>query len=159
MKKLLIMIIMISNSALAITAEEILSNEANSSISINPITKEQGEVRKGTIAATIANSLLLDELIAKPSLTDQQQQQLVKAIIDLDDLIISGNYVGIYDFFTVEEWLNNTQRHGRVMAALLFLAKYPSRLNKNIIDHLNALKLTSPKLISNQIEQVLAKRQ
>ena len=107
------------------TPTSILADGKDSNISINPYTGLKGDVRKGTIAATINNAQLLNKLIDQ----NAKQQELEPIIVEVKKLIPSLHIVGLFNFFSPEEWLSTNEQMGRVLIAILYLQQYPDQLN------------------------------
>lgn len=139
----------------AFTPERILPAGVDSSISTNPYTGESGPARKGIIAATLNNVALLNILLTeKLSLSDSTKvQEIVGAITSL---IPSLRVVGVFDLFTPEEWLSSETQPGRVLAAVLYLQKYPQVITPAIKKHLLEIQnQTNIKVLSESIAKVL----
>jgi hypothetical protein len=139
----------------AFTPERILPAGVDSNISTNPYTGESGPARKGIIAATLNNVALLNTLLSeKLSLNDSTKvQEIIGAITSL---IPSLRVVGVFDLFTPEEWLSSETQPGRVLAAVLYLQKYPQvitpTIKKRLLEIQNQTKI---KVLSESIAKAL----
>lgn len=111
----------------AFTPEKILADGADISVSVNPYTGESGEVRKGTIAATLNNVAFLNNLI----ITKKSDQEIQSILHEIAKLVPSLRVVGMFDLFSVEEWL--ADQPGRQLAAILYLQAYPDKLNSKLV--------------------------
>lgn len=139
----------------AFTPESILPTGVDNTISTNPYTGESGSARKGTVAATLNNIALLNTLLSeKISSNDPTKiQEIIEAITSL---IPSLRVVGVFDLFTPEEWLSSDTQPGRVLAAVLYLQKYPqditSKIKKRLLQIQNQTKI---KILSESIVKTL----
>ncbi|AZL15800.1 hypothetical protein [Rickettsiales endosymbiont of Stachyamoeba lipophora] len=121
---------MLVNAALAVTNDQVLANEVDSSISVNPITGEKGEVRNGTLAATMVNAVEIGKLLSKVQLTQEEFKQFEELENQQKELIPYAKLTGIYDFFTVDEWMSDKSNLGRLYTGLLALERFPELLTK-----------------------------
>lgn len=114
------------------TPEGILPAGVDDSIVVNPYTGDSGKARKGTVAATINNIALLNKLLLKPQ--SEVDNKAIKEIIqEIDMLIPSLNVLGLFDFFTVNEWLSNYKiQPGRALTAVRYLKQYPNQIDPSI---------------------------
>lgn len=137
------------------TPESILPAGVDNNISTNPYTGESGPTRKGTVAATLNNIALLNTLLSeKVSSSDSSKIQGIIEAITL--LVPSLRVVGIFDLFTPEEWLSSETQPGRVLAAVLYLQKYPQdvtpKIKKRLLQIQNQTKI---KVLSESIAKTL----
>jgi hypothetical protein len=111
------------------TPESILPAGADSTISKNPYTGEEGPARKGTVAATLNNIAVLNELLKKND-ENPQINQLVEAV---NSLIPSLRVIGIFNLFNPDEWLrNDVDQPGRALVCVLYLQQYPKEITPYI---------------------------
>ncbi|MBY0501051.1 MAG: hypothetical protein K2P93_03505 [Alphaproteobacteria bacterium] len=139
----------------AFTPERILPAGVDSNISTNPYTGESGPARKGIIAATLNNVALLNTLLSeKSSISDSTKvQEISETIISL---IPSLRVVGVFDLFTPQEWLSSETQPGRVLAAVLYLQKYPQDITPTIKKRLLQIQnQTKIKVLSESIAKAL----
>jgi hypothetical protein len=86
-------------------------------------------IRKGTIKATIDNIEILNRIFQLP-FSSKRHAQIKEASKPIVELIPALHKVGIFDFFTIHEWLQNEKNLGRILVALLYLGKYDARLEE-----------------------------
>ena len=142
----------------AFTPEAILPKGVDTSNSINPYTGESGNVRKGTIAATIYNVALLNTALTAPS-TEKNQQQINQLIEEILRLIPSLKVVAMFDLFTPGEWMTDKTQPGRILTALLYLQKYPKKITSENKTQIQALhQSTHIKEIKDIIDQLRGKK-
>jgi len=149
MKKLLMAAICLApvfffNSAQskAFTPEGILPEGVDSTVSVNPFTGESGFARKGTVAATLNNVALLNSLLQKNS--DAADLEEIRKITEaIEQLLPSLKVIGVFDLFTIQEWIATDYQPGRIYAALLYLKKYPECLDEAIVERLKKIKQTT----------------
>ena len=136
----------------AFTPETMLADGVDSSISTNPYTNESGPARKGTIAATLNNIALLNKKLPKAS-----SKEDIKDITNvIDNLIPSLRVVGMFDLFTVEQWMETADQPGRVWVVLLYLKKYPQELTASRREKLEHIAQSTPvKILSDEIHAML----
>ena len=133
------------------TPEAILPDGQNTTISTNPYTGESRSVRKGVVAATLNNVAILNKMIA----SDASEKELQPIIIEITKLIPSLHYVGIFNMFTPEEWLNSETQPGRVLAGILFLELYPVKITDDIKGILKGIKAkTQYKILIKEIAKL-----
>jgi hypothetical protein len=138
------------------TPEKILPSGVDESISVNPYTGESGSARKGTVAATLNNVALLNKLLLQPASAqnDRNIKQIIQAI---ESLLPSLKVVGMFHFFSIEEWLSDDKRQpGRTLVGVLYLQKYPKELNADVKKTLARIhKESSIKVLNEHIEKLL----
>ncbi len=135
------------------TPEKILPSGDDFTLVTNPFTGHSEKARKGTVAATLNNLALLNQLLSAPNVDSCQVYQIKDSIIPL---LPSLKAIGIFDFFSLEEWINCPQNHGRIYISLLYLKQYPSELTKNISNQLTEIKqVTNSKFLRVEIEEYL----
>jgi hypothetical protein len=137
------------------TPERILPAGVDRILSTNPYTGESGLARKGTIAAMLNNIALLNTLLSeKISSNDLTKiQEIIKAITSL---VPPSRAIGVFDLFTPEEWLSSETQPGRVLAAVLYLQKYPQDITPKIKKRLLQIQSqTTIKVLSESIAKTL----
>lgn len=141
------------------TPEKILPVGADSTISINPYTLESGEVRKGTVAATLNNIALLNQKLSKKA--SKEEIEKIDDIIDaIKSLLPSLRVIGVFDLFTKEEWISSDNQPGRVMAGVLYLQRYPQEVTEHIKKTLiHQAKEYNLKLLSDEINKIVSSAQ
>ncbi len=135
------------------TPHKILPDGIDGAISINPYTGEQGPARKGTVAATINNVALLNKVL----MAETPDEKHIRALADaMKDLIPSLRYIGVFDFFSIEEWVARGDQPGRVFVAVLYLQRYPKELTPALREKLETLQdqTKSPYLV-REVETLL----
>ena len=120
------------------TPEDILPDGDDHTTSVNPFTGFRGRARKGTVAATLNNIALLDQLFSNNA-NQEQIADIKKAVIEL---MPSLKAIGVFDFFSPIEWFN-LEHLGRTYVALLYLKYYPDEINKEIADKLKKINQTT----------------
>lgn len=130
--------------------KDMLPAGVDSNVSVNPYTGESHEARKGTIAATIQNVVFLNQALS-------QNEKNVEAYIQaLRDLMPSLSAVGLFDFFTPQEWIDHNVQPGRTLCAVLYFQTYPERLTPEIKNQLKAVRQkTQSKVLASEIDKVL----
>lgn len=112
------------------TPESVLPDGIDTTIATNPYTGESGQVRNGTMAAIVNNIVLLNkELDKSPAELTQQGHELVKGI---DILMPSLRVVGVFDLFSIYEWIAVEKQWGRIYAAILYVRRYPEAMDQNV---------------------------
>lgn len=145
----------LGNKQSVFTPESVLPAGTDYTISVNPYTGEAGEARKGTVAATLNNVALLNKLLPS-SKTIEEKKQIEDLVAAIDSLISSLRVVGIFDMFTVNEWLSSPNQSGRTMAAVLYLKKYPKEITPEVKRTLVRIeKSTKIKLLKDNIQELL----
>jgi hypothetical protein len=121
------------------TLEKLLPIGVDSAIVTNPYTGERGDVRKGTIGASIQNIALLNKLFEQSNSSDQPIDEIVS---EIRKLIPSLKVLGMFDIFNHEEWLNISlsKQWGRVTCVLLYFEKYPAEIDSRIKSQILLLK-------------------
>lgn len=138
------------------TPDGILPEGVDVSISTNPYTGESGPARKGIIAATLNNVALLNSLLIEESSVNNRAK-LQKIIDAICPLIPSLRIVGVFDFFTVEEWLSTETQPGRIFVAVLYLQQHPQKITPEIRERLKEIQSQAKmSILSETIRQVLA---
>lgn len=112
------------------TPEKILPAGDDYAVVVNPFTGEAKKARKGIVAATLNNIALLNQLLRDGKEKERDQVNGIREAID--QLIPSLKAVGIFDLFSIEEWLNDKRQPGRIYAAILYLNHYPEEFTKPI---------------------------
>ena len=137
------------------TPESVLPTGVDSTFSTNPYTGESGPARKGTVAATLNNIALLNALLSEKISSNDQIK--AEAIIEaMTSLIPSLSFVGVFDLFTPEEWLSSKTQPGRVLAAVLYLQKYPQNITSEIKQRLLQIQAqTKIQILSAAIAKAL----
>lgn len=131
------------------TPEAILPAGVDETMVVNPYTGESGKARKGTVAATINNIALLNKLLLKPEPQSDADIKTVKAIIaEIDTLIPSLRALGLFDFFSVDEWISQYKTQpGRTLTAIRYLKQYSNEINPSIQKSLDDIYHTSPTIL------------
>lgn len=129
-----------TTSPFPFTPEAILPAGDDTTLAINPYTGESGTARKGIIAATLNNVVLLNNALTQEPLNRDYINALEQAV---RDLIVSLNNVGVFDLFTPYEWLASDDQPGRALVALLYLQHYPHKVNALITQKLHDIRDTT----------------
>lgn len=144
-----------SDSQNVFTPESVLPAGVDSSASVNPYTGESGEARKGTVAATLNNIALLNKLLPGAK-SEEEKKQISDLVAAVDSLMPSLRVVGMFDLFTANEWLSSPNQPGRVMAAVLYLKRYPQEISPEVRRTLvRTEKFTKIKLLKSNIKDLL----
>lgn len=125
-----------------VTPEHILPAGVDTTLSVNPYTGESGQVRKGTVAATINNIAILNRLLQEP-LTLQTRENIEKTVKEIQGLLSSLRMVGMFDIFSPLEWISASSQPGRVLAIVLYMEKFPEKLTPEIKEQLGKVNDTS----------------
>jgi hypothetical protein len=108
------------------TPQMILKDGVDETISVNPYTQESGEVRKGTVAATLNNIARLNQLFLQEN--SQECEEEIKAIVfAIDQLIPSLKVIGVFDLFEPIYWIGQGEQIGRIVALALYIKRYPEK--------------------------------
>ena len=144
----------------AFTPEAILPNGVDGSLLTNPYTHEQGQARKGTIAATIHNISALNKMMAAPDAnsgtSDRTETEIEQIIAALRSLLPSLKITAMFNLFTPEEWLSGTNQLGRLLVGVLFLQENPTEATPDVKRRL--LEIRSRNLntdLNNEIDALL----
>ncbi len=146
-----------ADPAKAFTPESVLPKGVDDTMSTNPYTGESGKVRKGTIAATLNNVALLNKLLMEePTL---ENEATIQNIIDTNNALIpSLKAVGMFNLFSVNEWLASNDQLGRALTAVLYLQKYPKEVTPAIKSRLvQILKDNKSQVLSSTIASLLTR--
>lgn len=123
------------------TPEKILAKGEDSTVSINPYTGESAKARKGTVAATLNNIVLLNDLLVQNT---KESKENIKLIADsLKELILSLSAVGMFDLFSPIEWAS-IEQPGRTYILALYLEKSPNKLSTDLSTKLQLIANTTP---------------
>lgn len=146
-----------SNDKLSVfSPESILPAGVDESISTNPYTGESGPARKGTVAATLNNVALLNAALLEKKEDPLRINALMEAV---STLLPSLRAIGVFDLFTPAEWLSDTTQPGRIMAALLYIERYPDKIALPLKHQLHALQQkTKIRLVAEKIRIILEHR-
>jgi hypothetical protein len=124
--------------ATVFTPENILPDGEDHTLAVNPFTGFQGTARKGTVAATLNNIALLNQLF----LENPEQDQIATIRKAVVNLMPSLKAIGVFDLFNPIEWLNNPKQLGRMYVAILYLKNYPDEISNEILSKLQEIKQT-----------------
>ncbi len=106
--------------------EAILPDGSDFTIAVNPYTQESGKARKGIIAATLNNVVILNQLLAQENSSAREED--IKAVVAaIDQLIPSLSYVGMFDFFEPVYWIGQGEQIGRIVTIALYFKHYPEK--------------------------------
>ncbi|MCE2991975.1 MAG: hypothetical protein LW825_03525 [Candidatus Jidaibacter sp.] len=137
------------------TPEGVLAEGVDSTASTNPYTGESGQARKGTVAATLNNVALLNNLLYEKA-SPENELKIQKIIDAITPLIPSLRVIGVFDLFTVDEWLSTDDQPGRILVATLYIQQYPQNITpKNKQRLLQIRNTTKIKILSNAITKAL----
>lgn len=137
----------------AFIPEHILPAGEDNAIVVNPFTGVSGRARKGTVAATLNNIALLNQLLLADN--DENREQVLSIKKSVEELINSLKYVGIFNLFSIEEWLNEEQQPGRIYVAILYLKHNPDELTDQIKSKLQEIaKAKLSPVISQEIKTI-----
>ena len=125
------------SSSKPFTPEGIFADGLDATTVENPYTGEKAFARKGTVAATLKNIALLNELLSK----SDHSKEVDKILQEVHKLIPSLIAIGVFDFFEPLEWIANNQQPGRQLVGLLFLETHLERLSDGLFQDLKAMDL------------------
>lgn len=136
-----------SAEAAPFTPESILPAGADSTISINPYTGESGNVRKGTVAATLNNVVRLNQLLSQEE-TPERKKEIMDISTAIAQLIPSLQIIGVFDLFEPTYWIGNGEQPGRILALSLYFKQYPEKCTPVLREQLFKVKenVSSPYL-------------
>ncbi len=136
------------------TPEGILPAGEDMTTSVNPFTGESGRARKGIVAATLNNVALLNKLLLTNDEADFDEiQKIREAVVQL---LPSLRVVGIFNLFTVEEWISTEEQAGRIFAGVLYLKMYPEERTEAITKKLLKIReTTSSSILREEINSIL----
>ena len=133
------------------TPEEILPIGDDYTMATNPFTGISGKARKGIIVATLNNIASLNQLL--PSSKEIDQIEAIKKAIT--DLLPSLKVTGIFDLFSIKEWMSNPQQLGRIYTGVLYLKSYPEELTEQLMRQLKEIRAnTSSLVLQKEIDQL-----
>lgn len=144
-----------ANNPPVFTPENILPAGVDETIVANPYTDEVGKARKGTVAAVVNNIALLNKLLAEPE-SEPTNKNIHAVTKQIDLLIPSLRVLGLFDFFTVNEWLADyNEQPGRALTAVLYLKQYPHEVTSNTKEMLeDVYQNTTVIPLKNSIEKI-----
>lgn len=136
------------------TPEEILPDGDDFTLAVNPFTGYPGKARKGTVAATLKNIAVLNQALLLDSQIGFEQVQETKEAIT--SLIASLKAIGIFDLFSIDEWLSDTLHAGRIYVAVLYLKQFPEDISDSVLFKLELIReKTKSKLLYSEIEMLI----
>jgi hypothetical protein len=139
------------------TPDLILPDGADRTVSVNPYTQEAGPVRKGTVAATLNNIAVLNELFASEG--PQNEAHVTEITKAVQMLLSSLRVIGVFDLFNITEWLGTDTQQGRLYVTALYLQRYPEEINEKIAGRLMELRGRNlAKQVQKAIDEALAKK-
>ena len=120
----------------------------------NPFTGEKGRVRKGTIYAVMVNMVAAQKKFDSQSVTTQD---LKKIEADMQPYLDGIYTSGIFHLFSLEEWVSNPDRQGRIFIALI-MAKYkPALITDKVKSTLKtAIPAIHNKSLQDEVRKLLA---
>lgn len=141
----------------AVTPEALLPDRVDSAVVANPYTRETAMVRKGTLSATIHNVARLNVLLgSREFLSTKGSEEVHNIKATIRDLIESVRITGLFDLFSIREWLSNDNQLGRIFVGLLYLQKYPATTDILIEKRLRHLaKETKNEVLAKELEVTL----
>lgn len=148
MKKHLIPIILniaLGSTAFAITPEKILADDAHATV------RDGIAIRKGSIGALTANTSILNHLMT----IENSSLEIESSIKAIRENVIGLEAIGVYDLFSVEEWLMDEKKPGNIIVGVLFLQTFPEMINDQIRDRLIELSSTAIDRLKEEILKVI----
>ncbi len=108
-------------------------------------------VRKGTIYTMLLNAHLYEEW-----LLSNKTENLDSLLDDIRVNVQNVARTGLFNFFTINEWLQNPSKEGRIVTAVLYCQSHPEVIDPQIHEQLQKLEaMTSPSTVC-QIQKALA---
>jgi hypothetical protein len=141
-----VMILLTTQEARAVTAEEFFEPKLNGKVIKGTY------VRKGTLAATFANIQALDKLLNEPG-TETEVARLMK---DQEPLSRALYAVDLFEMQPVETWLKDSAKQGKILVAVMALKESPELMTNNVKNRLNELAQTSHPTVKAEILNVLS---
>ncbi len=114
--------------------------------------------RKGSIAATLLNAAKYTDLMTHPHSADRSKE-IEQIVADVTELLPALEAVGLFSFFSLEEWLNgvHSNNEGRAFVAIVYLMNYPQHLNSTLRDQLSQHKDSVGPELRSLIELTLSR--
>lgn len=137
------------------TPESVLASGVDSSTSVNPYTGESAEARKGTVAATLNNVVLLNKIMLGNN-TEQDLEQYKQIVEAIKNLINPLSAIGMFHFFTIDEWLTADNQPGRQLVGLLYLQSHKEEFTtarQNLVKKIQST--TKSNLLLDMIKKTL----
>ncbi len=132
--------LMLSGPLLAVQPQELFNEQQNEAT-----TKDGVKVRKGTLLALFVNAQEFNRLVGKPD-SPEKQKQIDKIVADLREVIPTATNLGLFKFFTPDEWIEDSSEYpGRALVGLIYLEKNPQAVNADVKDTLDDEKDNAPK--------------
>lgn len=125
------------SSSKPFTPEGIFADGLDATTVENPYTGGKAFARKGTVAATLKNIALLNELLSK----SDHSEQVNTILQEVHKLIPSLIAIGVFDFFEPLEWISNNGQPGRQLVGLLYLETHRERLSDELVQGLKAMDI------------------
>ena len=127
-----------SNLTFAVSPQDILADDQNSKTYADGVV-----IRKGTIAATFANTKAFDEVKG-----GNQLEELEKMRSDQLSLIPGLEHVGFFEFFSPVEMLSmDRNKEGRIWIAMLYFSLHPKQVTPQVRTLLEEIRCgASPQL-------------
>lgn len=119
-----------------VSPEDIFPDGEDYTIVVNPFTGFQGKARKATVAATLNNIALLNRLLIE----DEKVEDIQTTHEEISKLISSLKAIGVFDLFSLEEWLSDHRQVGRIYVAVLYLEHYRDEMTPDLILKLKEIK-------------------
>ncbi len=135
------------------TPEKILPDGTDTTLSVNPYTGVSAQARMGTVAATLNNVALLNKLLLLPA-TPETAAEIDEIARAVKVLLPSLRAIGMFNFFSVDEWLGDHAQPGRAVVALWYLQKYPEEISPTVKRSLREIGKTDITRLANEIKEV-----
>ncbi|MES2345128.1 MAG: hypothetical protein V4494_04230 [Chlamydiota bacterium] len=136
---------LIQPATYAVNAENILSDSQNTT------TIDGVVARKGSIAATIANVRALNALMQEA----QDSEALQEILLDQRALIPTLKVIGMFDLFSIDEWLDPTHGEGRAWVGVLYLEAFPEQMSASIQQLLKLHQNNYSRILNEEISKNL----
>lgn len=135
------------------TPEKILPNGTDTTLSVNPYTGVSAQARMGTVAATLNNVALLNKLLLLPA-TPETVVEINEIAGAVKVLLPSLRAIGMFNFFSVDEWLGDHAQPGRALVALWYLQEYPQEISPTMKRSLQEIGKTDIARLADEIKKL-----
>lgn len=137
----------------SLKASDILADGQEGIQMQDPITGEIGYIRKGTVAATMANINELNRLLQR-TCTTEEVQKISELCTTIKESLPSLRVLGMFRFFSPFEWMADSKQPGRTLVAIFLLQKHPEFINDELLKRLEFLKQDAPEFLVHEIAKI-----
>lgn len=127
-----------NDKKVGVSPHQLLPDGVDGRTVTNPFTGEIGYARKGTVGAMLANTAKLNQLLVQP-VSEESKQAIEDIGSVVKSLIPNLKIIGVFDLFSVDEWLQEGAKPGRVLVAIWYLQQYPEVMTTQTLKGLNKI--------------------